>query len=180
LLAFFYDAENQPWGDQAGDRDGTVVLYSPDPLQARPALKPGSPPHPPPRKPLAFRQTPWLELSHTDNERIEHHYENAADEAEAVLVSDLYLTHQDLDSPGPHRVLSAPMLIQNEMDDDLADAAPLLGLPAESSWTLLLQLDSDRDLGWQWGDMGLLYFWIPDEDLAAGRFDRVWTILQCT
>jgi uncharacterized protein YwqG len=45
---------------------------------------------------------------------------------------------------------------------------------------LLLQLDSDRDLGWQWGDMGLLYFWIPDEDLAAGRFDRVWTILQCT
>ena len=180
LLCFFYDAEDQPWGHQPDDRDGTVVLYSPDPLRARAALKPGSPPQPPIRKPLAFRQTPWLELSLIDNERIEHHCENAADEAEAELVSDLHLTLQDLDSPGPHRVLSAPMLIQDEMDDDLAAAARILGLAAGSPWTLLLQLDSDRDLGWQWGDMGLLYFWIPDEDLAAGRFDRVWTLLQCT
>lgn len=180
LLAFFYDAEAQPWGDEADDRDGTVVLYSPDPLRARPAMKPGGPPHPPIRKPLAFRQTPWLELSLIDDERIEHLCESASDAAGARLVSELHLELQNLDPPGPHRVLSAPRPVQDEMDDELAAAARILGLAAGSPWTLLLQLDSDRDLGWQWGDMGCLYFWIPDEDLAAGRFDRVWTILQCT
>lgn len=180
LLAFFYDAEDQPWGHQPGDRDGTVVLYSPDPLRARAVLKPGSPPQPPIRKPLAFPQTPWLDFSATDRERIEDYYRNTSDELEADAVSDLYLAHQDLDPPGPHRVLSAPIVVQDDMDDDLAAAAPLLELPAHTPWTLLLQLDSDPDLDWQWGDMGVIYFWIPDEDLAAGRFDRVWTILQCT
>jgi len=31
-----------------------------------------------------------------------------------------------------------------------------------------------------WGDMGMLYFWIRAEDLAARRFERVWMILQCS
>jgi uncharacterized protein YwqG len=44
---------------------------------------------------------------------------------------------------------------------------------------LLLQIDSDDAIGWTWGDAGRLYFWIRKQDLAARRFDRVWTILQC-
>ncbi|WP_433089009.1 DUF1963 domain-containing protein [Dactylosporangium sp. CA-052675] len=48
-----------------------------------------------------------------------------------------------------------------------------------AEWRLLWQVDTDEDgLGWMWGDMGMLYFWIRDEDLAAARFDRVWVILQ--
>ena len=46
-------------------------------------------------------------------------------------------------------------------------------------WRLLLQLDSCEDLGMMWGDMGLVYFWIRQEDLQARRFDRTWVILQC-
>jgi uncharacterized protein YwqG len=30
-----------------------------------------------------------------------------------------------------------------------------------------------------WGDLGMLYYWIREEDLAARRFDRVWGISQC-
>jgi uncharacterized protein YwqG len=46
-------------------------------------------------------------------------------------------------------------------------------------WVLLLQFDTDDDVGMMWGDAGTLYFWIRKEDLAAARFDRCWMILQC-
>jgi primosomal protein N' len=46
-------------------------------------------------------------------------------------------------------------------------------------WTLLIQLDSNDDLDWHWTDAGSLYFWLPADDLASGRFDRVWTVLKC-
>lgn len=47
-------------------------------------------------------------------------------------------------------------------------------------WRLLFQLDSDPDgLGVDWGDVGRLYFWIREQDLATSRFDATWTVLQC-
>lgn len=46
-------------------------------------------------------------------------------------------------------------------------------------WTLLLQVDSNEDLGMMWGDCGRLYLWIAEEDLAARNFDASWLILQC-
>ena len=64
------------------------------------------------------------------------------------------------------------------MDDELAMAARVFGLPVETSWVMLLQLDSDKAVDWQWGDDGAIYFWIPAGDLAQARFDRVWVILQ--
>jgi uncharacterized protein YwqG len=48
-----------------------------------------------------------------------------------------------------------------------------------ASWRLLLQLDTDDDLGWMWGDVGRLYFTIRQEDLAAYDFSRAWMVLQC-
>ena len=48
-------------------------------------------------------------------------------------------------------------------------------------WQLLLQLESKEDMDPElsFGDSGRLYFFLPREDLAARRFDRVWTVLQC-
>ena len=48
-----------------------------------------------------------------------------------------------------------------------------------ADWTLLLQVDSDDKAGMMWGDLGMLYFWIRRQDLAACSFDKAWTILQC-
>mgnify|MGYP002870201319 CR=1 FL=1 len=46
-------------------------------------------------------------------------------------------------------------------------------------WKLLLQIDSEEELGMMWGDCGRLYFWITEDDLAARRFGKAWLILQC-
>ena len=48
-----------------------------------------------------------------------------------------------------------------------------------SDWMLLLQIDSDDDAGFMWGDVGMLYFWIKKEDLEKSNFENVWMILQC-
>lgn len=48
-----------------------------------------------------------------------------------------------------------------------------------ADWRLLLQVDSQDDAGMMWGDVGRLYYWIRQEDLTAGRWDRTWLILQC-
>ena len=46
-------------------------------------------------------------------------------------------------------------------------------------WNLLLQVDSNEDIGMMWCDAGRLYFWITDEDLASRAFENCWLILQC-
>lgn len=46
-------------------------------------------------------------------------------------------------------------------------------------WNLLLQVDSNEEIGMMWGDLGRLYLWITDEDLAARNFENSWLILQC-
>ena len=45
-------------------------------------------------------------------------------------------------------------------------------------WNLLMQIDSDEEIGMMWGDCGRLYLWITDEDLAKRRFEKTWVILQ--
>lgn len=46
-------------------------------------------------------------------------------------------------------------------------------------WRLVLQIDSDIEVGMQWGDMGRLYLCARTDDLAARRFDRCWMVAQC-
>lgn len=45
-------------------------------------------------------------------------------------------------------------------------------------WNLLMQIDSNEEIGMMWGDCGRLYLWITDEDLAKRRFEKTWVILQ--
>jgi uncharacterized protein YwqG len=40
-------------------------------------------------------------------------------------------------------------------------------------WRLLAVFGSDGRLGWEWSDVGELYFWIHEQDLVARRFDMV-------
>ena len=47
------------------------------------------------------------------------------------------------------------------------------------NWKLLFQLDSDRNLGLNWGDWGKIYFFIEEQDLSERRFDKVKIIGDC-
>lgn len=48
-----------------------------------------------------------------------------------------------------------------------------------TEWLLLLQIGTDEQAGFNWGDEGQLYLWIRREDLRARRFDQARLVLQC-
>ncbi len=47
------------------------------------------------------------------------------------------------------------------------------------NWKLLLQLDSDKLMNWSWGDWGKIYFFIHQDDLRNGAFEKVQIIGEC-
>ncbi|MCW1923024.1 DUF1963 domain-containing protein [Luteolibacter arcticus] len=177
LLAIFYDSHEQPWGGEPEDLGSSVILYTPDPASALPAKAPGETGPSPLRQPVAFRRATALALSDAQ----ESDFYALVRESPGDEKSRLTALHETMLESEPRglRVMSPPILIQGDMDHDLEVAAAAHGLPEDTRWTLLIQLDSNDDLDWSWGDAGTLYFWLPSDDLAAGRFDRVWTILQC-
>lgn len=48
-------------------------------------------------------------------------------------------------------------------------------------WRLLLQIDSEEGkTGMMWGEVGRIYYWIHEDDLAKLCFDRVIYEMQCS
>jgi uncharacterized protein YwqG len=191
LLSFFYDAELQPWGFDPADAPGFRVIYTPQggelsrlihPSGVRPALpvklEPGE----------SLPDWAWF---------LEYEGEVLGEDDDAF-----HAAFDQLDDDQQYEMFYAshafggwPALIQNPMEIEcqLASSGIYVGGPegyadpraqaleaGAKDWRLLLQLDSDDDLDWMWGDGGSLYFWCRQQDIAAGRFDRVWTVLQCT
>jgi hypothetical protein len=177
LLAIFYDSDEQPWGGDPEDLGSSVILHTPDPASAVPAKAPGETGPSPLRQPLAFRRETALALSDAQESDF-YTLLRGLPADEKSRLSALYDEMCDSEPRGL-RVMSPPVRVQGDMDHELAVATAAHGLPADTHWTMLIQLDSNDDLGWCWGDVGTLYFWLPSDDLASGRFDRVWTILQC-
>ncbi len=94
-----------------------------------------------------------------------------------------------------HLLLGSPMEIQNPMqemcqlcshgfnslDYNLNSHTDVAHLQeGVKDWRLLLQLDCDDNLDWEWGDAGMLYFWIRQQDLEKQDFSNVWCELQCS
>jgi Domain of unknown function (DUF1963) len=75
-----------------------------------------------------------------------------------------------------HRIFGHPQRIQNSIEAE----CELTLKRTNPVWILLLQLDSDEELGMCWGDVGRLYFMIDRADLRSKKFDEVLLILQCT
>jgi len=98
-------------------------------------------------------------------------------------------------SSGPsHQLFGFPEAVQNDVFQEcqldangLGEAGrkgmldpewPALKLGVKD-WRLLLQVDSDDQAGMLWGDAGMLYFCIRDEDLREADFEKVWMVFQC-
>jgi uncharacterized protein YwqG len=100
----------------------------------------------------------------------------------------------DIDTAYPgtvHRLLGHPDPIQGDMQQECQFAshglrpgeagesdAELLGGAVD--WRLLLQVDSQDEVGMMWSDVGRIYFWITEGALAAADWQDCWLILQCT
>jgi uncharacterized protein YwqG len=187
-LAFFYDAVRQTaWGFDPADRDCWRVLHVPDggatPAEAPAALAPDG------RFSVASLH-PRIEWTLPDLDSL------AMDAIGLTLEeSDAYGDLLGATEEPAHRLLGHLEPVQGEMQVEcqLAAHGIYVGDPAgyrdpraealrpgADDWQLLLQLDSEDSVDMLWGDAGRLYFWIPRSSMAAGRWDDVWMILQCT
>jgi hypothetical protein len=73
-----------------------------------------------------------------------------------------------------HRMFGWPDLVEGPM----APSLPRLRGAVGATWQLLVQVDSDDELDWSWGNVGRLYVWVPERDLRKARFDRCQLVLQ--
>ena len=189
LLSFFYDCDwsndGMPWGFDPKDADGKKVFYfENEALERREfpeALTEG--------EDLVFEEA-GLTFS----------AEPQLPDPESDLIQDVEIPEEETDflfdwmdenqeDGDGSQLLGHARVVQNGMElqcEAVTQGAYLGGSEGwlrdaslARPWRLLLQLDTCEELGMFWGDMGLLYFWIRQEDLQARRFDKTWVILQC-
>lgn len=207
-LWFFYDERGDtedggPWGYDPDDRDGHRVLFwqgSADNLVTRSRPPQGNVPA---FQPTSVRiEQGWSvpDLAEPQMQNLNSRLE-ASDGGSYAYFTDYSvfrdaLAGSNVERPR-HHLGGWPEIIQNPMQmecqyvtngiylgdssgyDDPRTSALQEGI---EDWVLLLQLDTDDEEsgpGWMWGDCGMLYFWIRQQDLEARRFDRTWCILQC-
>lgn len=191
-LYFFYNLEEGNWGFDPGDRGGWSVLYFPGDIGD------------------FIRAEPPKDLDPTGifrEQLVEPRNILVFPSTQSDVVEQLDLTEEQCDALGDlgqpafgdlpeHQVLGVPNPIQgDDMDEEcqLASNGVYLGsgnvranpryeelMKGHTQWKLLLQLDSSDETGFYWGDWGMLYFWIKEDDLANRKFDDVWMVLQCT
>lgn len=194
---FFYDVIGGPWGFDPKHADGFCVIYHSSVSDLR------SLPLPKALFDDSSGQCGAFEERHVSFGPIETFptlescaFADATDIRMIEVFAEVINGGQgENDNSAFHRLLGFPTVVQSpmELDCQLASNGIYLGdveikradrkkakaLEAGASdWILLLQLDTDDSL-WMWGDMGLLYFWIRKQDLAARDFSKVWVILQC-
>jgi uncharacterized protein YwqG len=77
-----------------------------------------------------------------------------------------------------HQLLGHPDQIQGDLPRECQQDTKYEGDPTD--WQLLLQIDTDDEAGMIWGDVGILYFYIPQQARAQRDFSQVHVIMQCT
>jgi uncharacterized protein YwqG len=187
MLWFFYDAQQQTFGESPADAGGWHVLFKEDlrMLQRTPF---------PTQLPSESRfhacnirfaceitlpQQPELELANfdwTDEEvkRYETLLSQFPDPADRAAIHHRMLGYAD--------ALQDDMRLQSQLmthgvtspDDPCIDELS----KGASDWQLLLQVDSDEHAGMCWATAGIVYYWIKLADLQACRFDQTWLVLQ--
>ena len=182
LLSFFYDAQQRLWSEDPAHRGAWQVTWFPPgtPLEIRPW---------PDDLDRANRFTgravtaahewtvpPW-DSPEMDRVGLPEAFGRGRD-----IASDGFEDLQERLSAAPgrprHRMFGFPDQIAGDMRLWLESVSGAEDAPGPE-WQLLLQVDSDEQLGTYWGDEGRIYYWLTRDALAAGAFDRTWLDLQC-
>ncbi|MFA6286060.1 MAG: YwqG family protein [Opitutaceae bacterium] len=187
-LYFFYDQDQGAWGFDPDDSGSWRVLYATgdrSTFKERPAPEGLAPEFIYKEKPVAARCIELLPHDHGLTRSSEETWDNYAE-----------LRGAPFEGMHHHQMLGYPAPVQNddmELECQLASKGIYVGTSAgykdprvdalkegAADWKLLLQLDTDDDTGWMWGDAGTLYFWIREQDAAKGDFSKVWMVFQCS
>lgn len=193
-LAFFYHmGPDGAWGSDPEDLGSARVFWFRDVKALRRAGRPARMPADGvfPAGRLAMREALTLpDTSHLDVEPM-----GLTEEEDEAYRESLHELHLRDGETTQHLLLGHAAPIQDEMTEECEEVTSGIddGGPARSRdprrlrleggarrWRLLAQVDSDDAVDMMWGDAGMLYFWIREEDLAARRFDRAWMVLQCS
>jgi uncharacterized protein YwqG len=188
LLSFFYDSGQSVWGFDPADNEAWAVIYTenleslvrrdfPDTLLERGRFRAMRlwPENVVTYPPLESSDVAMLGMS---GEEQEAYAEIVEDEEEAP-------NHQFLGNPQP---IQGDMQLECQLvshglycggPEGYNDPrAAELGLGA-IDWQLLLQIDSDDDVGMMWGDVGRIYYWMHRDSMRQTEWDQARLILQC-
>jgi uncharacterized protein YwqG len=196
LLLFFYDTVRQPSGLETADRGSCrVVLYQGRPTTLEPA----------PERDWFIEWPLQLSLELTLPSSSSFVVEQLdLDSSEVAAWEELrkrlaHLQGVELEEFAPepyalHRLLGYPEELQARMEldcelashgVDLSDGAAYVDprseklAPDAPEWRLLLQLSTDDEVGFYWGDgLGRLYICIRERDLLEHKTAEAWAILQ--
>jgi uncharacterized protein YwqG len=188
-LWFFYAWDQEHWGFDPKDAGSAVVHYEADAKLARRAL-PGDIPEEGRFASCAVGFRAYDDIPDGSDDRV---LPSNADEP--TLLHYIEVRTRVASTTGTsHKLLGHPEPVQNPMEiecaavtngiyfgDAKADESPRYRQAdaTKYDWRLLMQVDSDDDADMMWGDSGMIYFWIRDQDLRARRFDKTWMLLQC-
>lgn len=190
-LWFFYVADQSTWGFDPKDAGSARVFYRPAGSAIAPARTPEELPDGGDYPACAVSFEPYGDLPDLPSDQAPA-LELGEEADERYRAIREYLASGG--GQACHKLLGYAQPVQGTMEEECAlvtgglycgdasghedpRAAELRRDAAR--WRLLLQLDSDDHASMMWGDVGMLYFWVRDDDLAAQRFDRAWMILQC-
>lgn len=154
LLSFFYNLEEQPWGDK-DERHLWRVVYTESADLER------------------------VKVGEALNERaisLDESYAPNVDLLADLLNDEQFEAFEELfENDEFHAVGGHPNAIQNDVFEEVQDT---YGDRFKQPF-LLFQMDSTEELDIMFGDVGMLYFLIPTDALRAKQFEETEIIMQC-
>ncbi|HVF85354.1 MAG TPA: YwqG family protein [Abditibacteriaceae bacterium] len=196
LLSFFYTIENLPWGSR-DDKDAWRVFF----WAHNRALKRGVNAQASQRNSLPSHSVEFdIEWQHPDYGSPKIGFPDLSDGEFEQLNEKLQDSVNALyPNISQHHLLGYANSVQDDVLLGVAlrqssekrklyethrEFAERILLAEADQWRLLFQLDSHfvqepRHFEWMWGDAGMIYFCIRNEDLKSENFDNVFLELQC-
>ena len=187
MLWFFYDANQETYGADPADRGGCSVLYRVDYSGLQRIGAPAKLPAESQFKActvsfvneVTLSQSPKLDVPNFD------WTDDEVQKYETLLST--FPTPEDHGAVH-HQLLGNPQTIQDDMRlecqlashgvTDINDPRANELSKGAQEWQLLLQVDTDEDIGMQWGNTGMIYYWLKASDLQKSDFDDTWLVLQ--
>lgn len=187
MLWFFYDAQQQTYGDAPEGRDGWRVIYRPGSQQLKQSTPPTTLPVNARFKAATLTITPVLTLAQQPPLEVPGLAWSDDDQEKYDTIFQQFYNESDPQA-AKHQLLGHPYTLQDDMREqcqlvtnnitDANDPRAATVAQGANAWHLLLQVDSDENLGMQWGSTGIVYYWIKQADLSAQKFEQAWLALQ--